>query len=465
VTGPVEKRCTCPEAKWFKCPDPWYLKTITVQGKEFAPNLTRYAARVLSTAITTKTEAEAVAVTVRARILAGTYVAAKHVAPPAPLAPPMAADRTLSAIVALFDAATIDADTTKRRNSKTNDRAGLAELCATRTLGTRPMASITIKDLIAWRGAISHLAASTWNKRRTLVGQVWRWAARHGHVPADIVATAHPDDLKLLRRDTARQRARVITPEVLEALLAAPGAWRGDDRSRMRALIIAAIETGCRLGELLALRWLDVVWTPGARKILIRAEAVGASKSGRSREIDMSAPLADLLEGLQTDPAGQRHKPTAYVFGDAVGGRVRSMWRAWDTTVLRAHGVTPQWDTHGNLAAASRAALRRIDLHFHDLRHHAASEWLASKAFDLKQVSERLGHAHITTTATYLHTTSDSMRASQAAFDAFRRQQAHLSQTAAAGRLKPGARGDKGGTNPKQARMPASGPHLVKGRK
>ena len=82
MTGGVEKRCGCPEDRWPKCKDPWYLKQVLHQGHYYEPNLTRYARVVLNRTFTTKAEAEDVARIVRTAIHAGTYISAKGYRPP-----------------------------------------------------------------------------------------------------------------------------------------------------------------------------------------------------------------------------------------------------------------------------------------------------------------------------------------------------------------------------------------------
>lgn len=54
----------------------------------------------------------------------------------------------------------------------------------------------------------------------------------------------------------------------------------------------------------------------------------------------------------------------------------------------------------GKLSRESCAALRAIDLHFHDLRPEFASRLLESSP-DLRHVRDFLGHAAITTTSRY----------------------------------------------------------------
>jgi integrase len=53
------------------------------------------------------------------------------------------------------------------------------------------------------------------------------------------------------------------------------------------------------------------------------------------------------------------------------------------------------------LTPESRAALRAIDLHFHDLRREAGSRWLDA-GVPLHRIQQWLGHANISQTSTYL---------------------------------------------------------------
>ena len=87
---------------------------------------------------------------------------------------------------------------------------------------------------------------------------------------------------------------------------------------------------------------------------------------------DFGARLRAELKMRRHAPDGKEHTPTAYVFGDACGWKVGSIRRAWDTANLYAHGHTPVWIGKGKLAPESRAALKTINLHFHDLRRQFA---------------------------------------------------------------------------------------------
>jgi integrase len=129
-----------------------------------------------------------------------------------------------------------------------------------------------------------------------------------------------------------------------------------------RELVRAALLTGCRYGELTALRCAD--FNPDAGTVLIRT-----SKSGHSRHV------------VLTEEA-QRF------FAEAVTGR------ASDTLMfLRANGSPWQpSDKRRPLSAACKAAKIVPAIGFHVLRHTHGST-LAMKGVPLPVIAKQLGHA------------------------------------------------------------------------
>ena len=105
------------------------------------------------------------------------------------------------------------------------------------------------------------------------------------------------------------------------------------------------------------------------------------------------------------------------MFGE-LGQKVATSKRAWETCVLKAHGHEPEWKGTA-LAPASRAALKAIDLHFHDLRHEGGSRLLEA-GWPLHHVQEMLGHASIEQTSTYLNVRQGGLRESMRKLDALR---------------------------------------------
>ena len=144
-----------------------------------------------------------------------------------------------------------------------------------------------------------------------------------------------------LARETARSRR--LQPGEAERLT---GAARG-----LVPLITAALETGCRLGELLSLQWYQVRLTPRAELFLPAQK----TKAKKDRRVPISSPLREVLDARRCDPAGQPLPPDAFVFGDEIGRRRQSIKIAWRLTCRRA---------------------QIYDLHFHDLRRGAGSRWM-----------------------------------------------------------------------------------------
>ena len=89
-------------------------------------------------------------------------------------------------------------------------------------------------------------------------------------------------------------------------------------------MIIAALETCCREGELLTLRWSDISLARG--EIILRAEH---TKDRENRLLPISSRLRKVLEMRRNGPVGLPFPLSAYVFGNEIGERVRSVRRAW----------------------------------------------------------------------------------------------------------------------------------------
>jgi integrase len=199
--------------------------------------------------------------------------------------------------------------------------------------------------------------------------------------------TRNPSDAvrkQLPRRD--RKVKGTLTPDEARALLAAA------DGDRLAALIDVALDSGCRMGELLALTWRDYDSAVGVLSItkalsdvkghLILKEAK-TKKSLRSVVLSFARPaLAAHRERMRKEG---RDVAAGLIFCDHRGGHLRK-------SNLTARFFRP---------AAKRAGLDHLT--FHWLRHSSASLLLAAGA-NVVTVSERLGHASPAfTLSTYSH--------------------------------------------------------------
>ena len=136
-------------------------------------------------------------------------------------------------------------------------------------------------------------------------------------------------------------------------------------------LVLLALNTGMRRGELFSLDWRSV----NLPLRLVTVEA-GNAKSGRTRHI----PLNDEATGLLTRWRRQGNGK-GLVFPGAGGARMTNVNKSW---------------------AGLTTAAEMPDFNFHDLRHTFASR-LVMAGVDLNTVRELLGHADIKMTLRYSH--------------------------------------------------------------
>jgi len=399
----LRKICGCPRRVWARCPHAWHL-AFRWKGKSYRFSLNRQT----DTPIAGKIDAEKVADHIRSEIRAGRF--GKPTDPPAN--PPQTA-MSFEAFGQLFVERFSQA---REKVSWDDDAAMMKRIMAfpvtwpeASRLGEKPLDAVLEDDLEAFiRHVASMRSIATRNHYVRLIRTMSAWAVKKGY-RATPFATG---DSAVIRRKKAPRRNRRLEPGEEEELLAAAS-------DNVRRLIIAALETCCRQGELLSLQWRDVSLGRGA--LILRAEK---TKTSTDRVIPISDRLRAILEMNRTDPSGEESGPYAYVFGDELGNRVKGLKQAWQTLVLRAHGHTPTWAWSkgrtkkgtGTLSATSRAQYRAINLHFHDLRHEAGSRLLEA-GWPLHEVQQMLGHASLEQTSTYLNATLRGMHRSMRAFD------------------------------------------------
>jgi integrase len=200
---------------------------------------------------------------------------------------------------------------------------------------------------------------------RTALG----YALRQGKVVRNVATLTDPPR-------KASQEVQPLSREHVRALL---DGTRDDPR---HALYVTALGTGCRQGELLALRWSDVDLERGeltVRHTLGRfTRELAPTKTDRSRRT-LRLP-AQVLAALSAHRARQAVVPlSGLVFTTSAG------------TPLHATNVT----------LGLQRTLRRLGLphrRFHDLRHSFATLALEAGE-DLAVVSRALGHTSVATTA------------------------------------------------------------------
>jgi integrase len=154
----------------------------------------------------------------------------------------------------------------------------------------------------------------------------------------------------------------------------------GELLDHLKPMVLLALNTGMRRGELFSLRWADV--DLHAKMITVRASS---AKSGQTRRIPLSPEAITILTAWHKRQEGHH----GLVFPGMSGDRLTNINKSWGALIKAA----------------------KIDgFNFHDLRHSFASK-LVQVGIDLNTVRTLLGHSEIATTLIYAHLAPDNLRA------------------------------------------------------
>lgn len=167
------------------------------------------------------------------------------------------------------------------------------------------------------------------------------------------------------------KRVRYLSDAERKALLAAceAASW-----PLLRLLVVLAMTTGARLGELLSLRWEGIDFAA-------RTAYLPRTKNGDPRTLVFPPPaITELLKQRQN---------TGLVFAREDGEKPLQFRKHWNKA-LKAAGLE--------------------NFRFHDLRHDAASQ-MAMAGATLLEIGEVLGHRSTETTKRYSHLSVERKRA------------------------------------------------------
>lgn len=205
------------------------------------------------------------------------------------------------------------------------------------------------------------LTGSTVNRYSSAISSVFTWAIRRRIAPKGF---DHPVR-RIERQAETAEKTRFLSDDergrLLDACKASP--W-----PRLYLLVLVAVTTGARRGELLALRWRDV---DTARKVA----HIGRTKNGDPKALPLVPSVVEQFE---------RHRgaPGALVFPS------------------RLNPDKPMCFDQRWREALTQAGVRHF--RWHDLRHSAAS-MLAMNGATLLEIADLLGHRQISMTHRYAH--------------------------------------------------------------
>lgn len=237
----------------------------------------------------------------------------------------------------------------------------------TQILGDLPLNGITPMHVVAYRDqrlSTPHprdsektLATSTVKLELMLLSHVFTTATTEWGMDALSNPVA-----KIRKPRSPPGRSRRLTAQEERKLLRA--AHRHSNRE-FYAIIVMALETAMRQGELLAARWENVNWSK-------RTLHLPMTKNGEMRDVPLSrAAFAILDEYLERKPSGR-------IFGSYTSSGIKSTWRYF----IKGLGIE--------------------DCHFHDLRHAAVSS-LVERGLNTIEVSAISGHKSMAMLKRYSH--------------------------------------------------------------
>lgn len=230
-------------------------------------------------------------------------------------------------------------------------------------LGDYTLATITAAMLGRHRDELQTkegLAPGTVNRYLSALSKAFSNAVKEWHWLQDNPLS------RVSKKPEPKGRVRYLSDEERKRLL---DACRKSERKELYVIVLFALTTGMRRGELLGLRWQDV-------DLERRIAVLHNTKNGDRRGVPIVPEVADLL---------REH------------GKVR---RLDSDLIFPGEGKGPVWFDSEWYAALEGAKIR--DFRFHDLRHTAAS-YLAMSGATVPELAAVLGHRTLAMVKRYAH--------------------------------------------------------------
>lgn len=232
-------------------------------------------------------------------------------------------------------------------------------------LAYRTLIGLSQQDIASFRDErLQSVAPSTTVRELAILSHVLEVAIRDWSLPLA------KNVVKLVRRPVIRnERNRRLSGDEEQRLL---DACDGGQTPYFKTLLILAIETGMRRGEILGLKWSDISQN---RRVITLA----LTKNGSGREVPLSLRAFDALMDWKAHTPADK----STVFPMTPG----ALEQAWRRLLIRA-GIK--------------------SLRFHDLRHEGVSR-LFERGLNIIEVSSISGHKELRMLKRYTHLSADDL--------------------------------------------------------
>ena len=262
----------------------------------------------------------------------------------------------------------------KAAKSLENDRRALTWLL--KLIGNKRLDKITIADIERFKSARLQVASPTTVNIDLRTCKAAFYVAVKWELLKVNVFSKVPQ-----MRVATQARVYLIEDEVAMLLSGIAENW-------FRDLVMFALNTGMRRGEIVNLRWVDV--DMDRRVIRIVNQETFTVKGGKGRVI----PMNDTVYGILCN----RLSISSHVFTNQAGGKLYDNYiQHRFKKYIRRLGLNP-------------------NLHFHHLRHTFATS-LVKQGVPIYEVQHLLGHANVTTTQIYSHMSVEDLRSAVGVLD------------------------------------------------
>jgi integrase len=209
----------------------------------------------------------------------------------------------------------------------------------------------------------------------------------------------------LIRTRDEKKRKVTLSYDQEVRLLAACEGERLEDRRHLRALLIVALDSGARFGELIKLKKAQLRYDEGVGVIKDFMNEKGKDGSPLDRDMVMTKRVREVLLDLERNPpkkAFRQNKSGVKPSEDLVFGISDNIRTSW-------------------AGACEDAGLSHLGLHFHDLRHSAGTR--LAEVLQIVEVGKVLGHSNPKTTERYINPGSELLERAAAVLEQWQEQQ------------------------------------------